>query len=306
MISVVVCTYNPTPAIFKQVLGALQSQTLTIAAWELIVIDNNSTTAVEHTINISWHPQAKVIVESTQGLAHARIRGVKEAQFECIVFVDDDNILDIHYLEHCLAIFQNYNTVGVFGGKALPVFDDYNPPNYITDFIGLIGCRDLGSSAFISPIDSPTKEYPGFAPIGTGMAIRKHVFVQYLSEIENNLFRQNLGRKGNALTSGEDNDIVITALKNKWQVAYFPNLVVHHIIPSKRTTTSYLAKMNEAQSKNWAQLLLFHNLSLWHTIPAWSVPLRKLKAWFTYKAWQSDENYIRWNGACGMFEGLAR
>jgi hypothetical protein len=36
------------------------------------------------------------------------------------------------------------------------------------------------------------------------------------------------------------------------------------------------------------------------------VPLRKLKAYFTYKAWENEPNYIKWKGACGMFEGLAK
>lgn len=40
-------------------------------------------------------------------------------------------------------------------------------------------------------------------------------------------------------------------------------------------------------------------------IPYWTVLLRKIKAFFYYQAWKDSISYIRWQGACGTFEGLA-
>lgn len=40
-------------------------------------------------------------------------------------------------------------------------------------------------------------------------------------------------------------------------------------------------------------------------IAPWTVPLRQLKAWFAYRAWAGPAEFIRWQGACGRFEGPA-
>ena len=34
-------------------------------------------------------------------------------------------------------------------------------------------------------------------------------------------------------------------------------------------------------------------------------PIRKIRAYFNMKAWQSPASYIKWQGACGTFEGQA-
>ena len=181
------------------------------------------------------------------------------------------------------------------------------PEEWINKYIGLLGCRDLGDDEIISEIqNSMIEEYPYFSPIGTGMCIRKSVFLTYLKEIENNDFRKNLGRKGNALTSGEDNDIVITALKSGWQVGYFPQLQIEHLIPQRRTSRDYLGSMNFAQNKSWIQLLRFHDICPWKPILRWTVPFRKLRSFFINKTWKSKEQLIKWKGCCGLFEALAK
>jgi len=304
-ISVIICSYKPDIGILNNVLDVLSKQTLDRDRWELIIVDNNSPEKIEHNINLSWHKKGRIVIEKKQGLALARIRGVKEAVSECIVFIDDDNVAGLDYLEKSLLIFSNYATIGVFGGKALPHYLKHFPADWIKNYTGLLGCRDLGEQEIVSNIEkNELREYPSFSPIGTGMCIRKEVFLTYLNEIDSNNFRKDLGRKGNSLTSGEDNDIVITAFKNGWQVGYFPQLQIEHIIPEKRTSIDYLCKMNFAQNKSWIQLLLFHGICPFKRISRWSVLLRKIKAYFSYQPWKIKENLVKWKGVCGQYEGL--
>ncbi len=306
-ISVIICSYNPDIGILNNVLDVLSKQTLDRDRWELIIVDNNSPEKIEDSIDLSWHEQARVVIEKKQGLAMARIRGVKEAACESIVFIDDDNVAGLDYLEKSLLIFSTHSTIGVFGGKAIPHYLKHSPADWFNNYTGLLGCRDLGEQEIVSNTDkNDVREYPNFSPIGTGMCIRKEVFLTYLREIETDTFRKNLGRKGNNLTSGEDNDIVITALKNGWQVGYFPQLHIDHIIPERRTRIDYLAKMNFAQNKSWIQLLLFHGICPWERIPKWSVPFRKIKAYFIYQPWRSNEDLVKWKGVCGQYEGLIK
>ncbi|HEX3386780.1 MAG TPA: hypothetical protein VHS53_16380, partial [Mucilaginibacter sp.] len=58
-------------------------------------------------------------------------------------------------------------------------------------------------------------------------------------------------------------------------------------------------------NRSWIAVLEYHQINPWKKIPRWSVPLRKIKAWVAYSAWKSEVNYIRWRGACGMYDGLA-
>ncbi len=304
-ISVIICSYNPTIEILKNVLEVLSKQTLQNNRWELIIVDNNSSKKIENIIDLSWHEKARIVIEKKQGLAMARIRGVKEATCESIVFIDDDNLAGLDYLEKSLMIFSTHSTIGVFGGKAIPHYLKHSPEDWFKSYVGLLGCRDLGEKEIVSNIlNNEVSEYPNFSPIGTGMCIRKEVFLTYLREIETDVFRKNLGRKGNNLTSGEDNDIVITALKNGWQVGYFPQLHIDHIIPESRTEINYLARMNFAQNKSWIKLLIFHGICPWESIPKWSVPFRKIKAYFIFKPWKTDEKFLKWKGVCGQYEGL--
>lgn len=306
-LSVIVCTYNPNRIIFEKVLEALKNQTLLINSWEIILVDNNSDNSIEDQFDLIWFQNLKVVIEKEQGLAKARIKGVKNAIADLIVFIDDDNLPDVNFLSNCLKIAENNPSLGIYGGKAIPEFFEGSETSEMYPYWGLVGCRDLGDEIKISEIvDSIFSEYPSFSPIGTGMVIRKSVFMSYVEEIQNNSFRKSLGRSGKQLTSGEDNDIVITALKNGWQVGYFPQLVISHYIPKRRTTIKYLSKMNFAQQKSWVQLLAFHNLSPWPLIPKWSLIFRKQKAYFTCKAWGNEQSYINWKGACGMFEGLIK
>ena len=76
-------------------------------------------------------------------------------------------------------------------------------------------------------------------------------------------------------------------------------------MPSSRLTREYLAKINRASSRSWIQVLNLHGIRIWQKIPRWTVWLRQIKAFFRYHPWTSSDAYIKWQGACGIFEGQA-
>ena len=91
-ISVVICSHNPKPAYIDRVLAALKAQTLPLVDWELLLVDNASEPPLAETIDLSWHPRARHILEPELGVVFARFRGLKESQGAISVFVDDDNV----------------------------------------------------------------------------------------------------------------------------------------------------------------------------------------------------------------------
>ena len=71
-----------------------------------------------------------------------------------------------------------------------------------------------------------------------------------------------------------------------------------------RLQAAYQQRLARASFRDFVQVLDLHGIRPWCAIPAWSVPLRALKAWFTFRAWRRDAAArIRWWGAIGQFEG---
>lgn len=299
-LSVIIPTYNPNAERLQQTLSALKNQSLTADNWELIIIDNNSTNDFGQQINLGWHPAAKIVREIKQGLTYARLKGFNESTGDIIVMVDDDNILDAGYLEKVLNIFHQNSKVGAIGGKSIPLFETA-PPEWLGQFYNNLALRNLGDAPIIAMWNN---EYPNAAPIGAGMAIRREALVSYIEKITSGNSSIS-DRTGNSLNSGGDNDMVIEILKSGWQVGYFPELMLQHIIPAQRMEADYLARLLNNTNKSWVQLLQSHDINPWQQITKSGALLRKAKAWFAYKAWKSKPDYIKWRGACGMFDGLA-
>jgi len=297
-LSVLIPAFNPDSGRLNLTLEALQKQSLPVDEWELIVIDNNSHPQVE--LDLSWHPDHRLVREPKQGLMHARLKGFELATGGIIVMVDDDNVLDEHYLSNTLAFFDANSALGAVGGKSIPVFEN-EPPAWMSEFFGSLALRDLGDECLLGAWEHL---YPHFSPIGAGMGIRRDALASYL---ENASLDSSpiLDRTGTQLTSGGDNDIILSILKSGWQVGYFPSLVLRHLIPQQRLQLAYLSRLNNHSSRSWVAVLEKHQINPWSKIPAWSVPFRKFKAWLKFRAWKNETNYVRWQGTCGMFDGLA-
>ncbi|WP_462267065.1 glycosyltransferase [Mucilaginibacter sp.] len=299
-LSVIIPTYNPDQERLAKTFAGLKDQLLDRANWELIIVDNNSSNNFHQYSNLSWHPAARIVTEARQGLTYARLRGFNKSTGDIVVMVDDDNILSRDYLQHIISIFHQNPQIAAIGGKSLPLFETA-PPSWLHEFYGNLALRDLGNNSIVAGWNN---QYPDAAPVGAGMGIRRKALASYMDKVASG--KSNISdRTANALNSGGDNDLVLEILKSGWQVGYFPQLRLKHIIPAQRMEAAYLARLNHNINKSWVQLLQSHGINPWKEIPALGVLPRKIKAWFTYKAWQSKPAYIKWKGACGLFDGLA-
>jgi glycosyltransferase involved in cell wall biosynthesis len=303
-ISVIIPTYNPQASVINQTLDGLKAQTLESSKWQLIIVDNNSTNRVLDELDIRWHPNAAIVKETKQGLTYSRLCGFRHAKSDIVIMVDDDNILAPDYLEQVIIIFKEHKQLGALGGRIDGKFDDFIPEDWTTQFWSMLAIRDFGDQ----PIMSETRlsnDYPDCSPVGAGMAVRRLLLNAYVYVVNNNKIQVVTDRTANSLSSGGDNEIVINVLKQGYAVGYFPELSLQHIIPQSRLTVKYLSRLNYDSSKSWVKLLLSYKLSSYKKIPVYTVGLRKLKSWFTARAYASQLNYIKWKGYCGMFDGLA-
>lgn len=305
LISVIVPSYNPDLDRLRSVLLGLRSQTLPAAEWETILIDNASSRWPERARLEECAPDNFTLIrEPTQGLGVARRRGLTQARADIAVFVDDDNVLAPDYLAAALAILAKHPRVGLAGGKSLPSFAS-EPAPWLREFFPLLALRDLGETELVStglqPEGSAKNQYPAFAPFGAGMVLRRAAWTAWLDATSATFGLSD--RRGEELSSGGDNEIVLCAMQAGWDVGYFPQLRLTHLIPPSRLQTKYLSQLNRSIQQSWIQVLAAHNACPWPPLSRPGAALRKLKALITYRPWTSDAARVRWLGTCGHFDG---
>ncbi|MBU3676336.1 MAG: glycosyltransferase, partial [Chitinophagaceae bacterium] len=237
MISVLICTHNPNPVFFKEVLLALKQQDYPHEKWELVVVDNASEQPVSNQFDFSWHPNTRLVIESNLGVAHARYRACIEAKGTWFVYVDDDNVLSRNYLSTAANIIEKRPYMGCFGGKQIGRFIDGEPAKEIKPYLSLIAVRDVPRARISNLYAWET------TPAGAGMIIRASVVWEYVAQVNQNPIRKSLGRRGASLMSSEDIDIAYTALDMGYMSGLFPELTMEHIIPGKRLTLTYLLQL---------------------------------------------------------------
>uniref|UniRef100_B8HLJ7 Glycosyl transferase family 2 n=1 Tax=Cyanothece sp. (strain PCC 7425 / ATCC 29141) TaxID=395961 RepID=B8HLJ7_CYAP4 len=239
LISVIICTHNPRPQYLSRVFAALRGQTLNAEQWELLVIDNLCDRPLSAELDLSWHPQAFCLRENRLGLTPARVRGIREAGGDLLIFVDDDNVLDPDYLEVALSIGQEWPKLGAWGGQIRPEFEQ-PPPDWTKPYWGMLCIRELQQdrwSNFFHQYES--------TPVGAGLCIRRWIAQKYTQRVQEQSQHELLDRKGQQLSSAGDTDLTYTVYDLGLGTGAFASLKMTHLIPSQRLEESYLLKLRE-------------------------------------------------------------
>jgi GT2 family glycosyltransferase len=306
-LSVIIPAHNPDATRLRRTLAGLRVQTLPTHRWETVLVDNASAPGIDPATFAADAPgNLRLVREPELGLTAARRRGFTEAGGEFFVLVDDDNVLAPDYLEQVLALFSAHPRVGALGGKSAPAFA-IEPPPWTREFFHLLALRDPGDTPLVSaglrPSGAVRNVYPNYAPIGAGMALRRAAVTAWLEALARDPRRARLDRRGDALVSGGDNDLVLTLMAAGWEVAYFPQLALTHLIPAARLDPSYLVRLHRAMQTSWMHVLTLHDANPWPPLTPCGVVLRKTKAWFSQHPWSSPAAQVRYAGTCGHFEG---
>lgn len=237
--SVIVCTHNPRPDYLGRTLEALLAQTLPRDQWELLVIDNASREPLSEHLDLSWHSTSRVVREDSLGLTPARLRSIREAKGELLVFVDDDNVLAPDYLEVAERVANEKPFLGAWSGQSIPEFEK-TPPEWTRRYWGNLALREF--------TDDQWSNLPRLAqtmPLGTGLCVRMNVARQYVLLNETGRRSFQLDRTGGSLLSGGDNDLAACACDIGLGVGIITALRLRHLIPPERLTEDYLAKLVE-------------------------------------------------------------
>lgn len=236
-LSVIVCTHNPRPDYWTEMVAGLRRQTHPLDSWELVIVDNASTPPGIETSALSWHPNARVVPESQLGLTNARLRGIDETRGDLVVFVDDDNVLAADYLATAESIARQFSFLGAFGGNIAGRFERAPAP------WALPYLRYLAIVEVTEPQWSNAIARNHCTPCGAGMCVRRSVAAAYARALRQDSTRRALDRVGESLSSGGDTDLALVACDIGLGVGLFPQLRVEHLMPAGRVQLDYLCDL---------------------------------------------------------------
>lgn len=170
----------------------------------------------------------KIINSGGRGLSRARNAGVKNAEGNIVAFIDDDAYADKRWLEEMINGYSDPLVVGT-GGKLIAIWPNNRPKWFPEELDWIVGCTYKGM---------PENESKIRNPIGCNMSFKKNA-------IENvGYFKENIGRYGNQLLSGEEAEISIRILNMNpnSHIIYNHKSTVFHKISPKRVNIKYLIK----------------------------------------------------------------
>jgi len=275
-ISVVICSCDPRIDYLQRTLEGLRLQTLSVDQWELLVVDNASAIPIASRIDLSWHPRARCVEESTPGLTRARLRGIGETSSPLIIFVDDDNVLAPDYLASALEIDRTHSFLGAWGGSVRGIFE-IPPPNFCLRYAHMLAIREVERDSWSNTIENFDS-----SPCGAGQCVRRAVAEAWMAEVQTAPTSLQLGRIGGQLGACEDGHLALSSVKLGLGTGIFRRLSLDHLIPKQRLTIEYFTRL--AAGHAYSYNLMRNLLGLPPLLNAQSLGQRLL---MLYRQWRS-------------------
>lgn len=248
--SVIVCCYNSAERLPETLKHLAAQQVPPNIPWEVIVVDNASTDNTHSAATREWQKYMvnavgfKVVKQPVAGLIYARKMGFDAAKYEYLLFCDDDNWLNEHYLATAFEILVNDASIGALGGMGIAEAEQ--PALFNGDLIKqVVAC---GSQTW-----AQTQHWV----YGAGALYRKSI----LNKLASYGWEQiTTGRKGASLVAGEDVEICLMIYLAGYKIVANDRLIFKHFVPLKRQKNDYITKLQYALG--YTNVLLYSYFSL--------------------------------------------
>lgn len=237
MISIIVCTYN-RDYILKDCFDSLLNQSADRNMYEIIVVNNNSTDKTQEIAENYAKKNAnfRVVVESQQGLSYARNTGYREAQYDWVLYVDDDAKASPDLIKESLKMINEYKYV-VVSGIMKPWYRGTIRPKWLSD--------KFGSSTLY---DEPIGDLP-FGKIMGGCCL----YYKKVLELING-FPVHLGMNGTKIAYGEETYVQSRLEELGYKLGYNQDMYIEHLVPEYKQTIWWHIKAKYAIARDTFQI----------------------------------------------------
>lgn len=235
-ISVVVCCHNSAQRLPQTLTHLAAQQVHEGLQWEVIVVDNASMDETSQVALNCWPADRpallRVVCEPRLGLSYARHRGLAEAEYEIVSFIDDDNWVCSNWVQLVAEVMSQHPDIGACGGFSEPVCE-VSPPQWFNIYKE---CYAIGSQG------EEAGNITGTRGIfwGAGLSVRASAWQQLIDKKFKFLL---VDRQGTTLGAGSDSELCYALRLAGWRLWYEPRLRMRHFIPIKRLKWTYLRRI---------------------------------------------------------------
>ena len=252
-LSVIICCHNAAKRL-PTTLAHLTMQDSMTQPWEVLVINNSSTDETAAVARLCWKEDAaaplRVVEESRLGVAYARERGLAEARYEFLGFVDDDNWVARDWVRTALDVISSDSDLGAVGSIRTAVCET-PPPVWFARFHSLYAVL---TDCELEQTKEPLEHLPT-----AGLCIRKTAW-ESLIHLG---FRSHMtGTIGKQIYGGEDVELTRALRLGGWSLKIDPRLRLQHFIPNHRLRWKYLRGLQRNYSASDALLDAYSRYSV--------------------------------------------
>jgi glycosyltransferase involved in cell wall biosynthesis len=226
-ISVIICTYNRAESL-RRTLTSLTKQKLDHDAFEIIVVDNNSsdhTSQVVTEFSESTRLDVHYVREERRGKPFALNTGIDRAHSQLIAFTDDDVVVDPNWLTALRRAFTS--GADMVSGRVIPDWEA-PPPCWLAERAAKKEVAGImWSMKDVTPC--PTTVIAA----GANMAARRSVLLRHGG------FNTALAYVGRGSVGGEDWELYRRLVQEGCQSRFEPTAVVHHRVEASQMTRNY-------------------------------------------------------------------
>ena len=232
-LSIIISTYNNSASLIRT-LASVVLQDADNRLWECVVVNNASTDDTAKCFEAFAKQHAEVnlrmVDEPRKGLSYGRNCGIAAAKGQFVAFIDDDETIDKGFVSAYIDLFYNHSAFAAAG--TLKVCYETARPKWMSHYTEKMIANpvDLGNK-----ITTITRT---IVPAGGNMAFNKEVFNIY------GYFDTNLGRQGETLLGGEENEFFDRIRNLGERIFYTPKAVAYHHISDRKLTAEYFDKLS--------------------------------------------------------------
>ena len=243
-VSIVISTYNRC-GLLEGALRALLSQTPADVAFEVLVVDNNSTDRTRPVVDAlaAQNPEKlKYLFEPKQGLSYGRNTGIAAANAAIIAFTDDDVRVADDWVWQIKRGFEANPDIDFLGGRVLPQWPGDPPPWLTKANWSPLALLDYGDDPFY--VDSGKQ----LCLIGANFAFRRRAFDKV------GLFKTDFQRVKDGIGSLEDHEFLLRLWRAGGKGLYLPELVATAQIEPDRMEKQYHRRWHASHGRFYAAL----------------------------------------------------
>lgn len=248
-VSIIVCCYNSANRLPETLLHLARQQVSKALQWEVVLVNNNSTDTTPQVAKKLWsdygEPVQMVIIDELQsGLSYARRKGIMIANYDILLWCDDDNWLCENYVQTAFDIMEQNSEIGALGGWCEGAFE-IEKPSWFDLYAKYFAVSKQGNK-------SGDITHNKGCLYGAGMVLRKTHHI----ELERLGFRQLLDdRIGSSLSSGGDTEYCFALRLLGYKMWYDERLYFKHFMTEGRLSLNYVSRIRKAMT--------YSNFMLW-------------------------------------------